>query len=59
MTRQFHSIRKGIKALQHGSMNAIGPLANVRHPRKVKLTPTDKKTAPSTANTEDGKAENV
>lgn len=35
----------------------IGPLVNARHPRKLKLAPVDKKTAPSAANAEDGRAE--
>lgn len=48
-------IGRGLKAVQHGSANAIGPLANPRHPRKPKPVPLDKKTAPSASNTEDGK----
>lgn len=55
MTRRFHDTRKGRKALFYGSAQAIGPLTNPRHPRKLKLVPVDKKTAPSAANTEDGK----
>lgn len=57
MTKHKHNrdIGRGVKALQHGSAQAIGPLFNVRHPRKLKLAPMDKKTAPSAANTESGK----
>lgn len=50
-----HDVGRGKKAVQHGSAQAIGPLTNPRHPRKLKLVPVDKKTAPSAANTEDGK----
>lgn len=48
MTDRYHDIKRGHKALSYGSANAIGPLSNPRHPRKVK-----KKTAPG-GNTEGG-----
>ena len=55
--KHAHDVGRGKKVLQHGSVQAIGPLANPRHPKKFKLEPLDKKTAPSAANTEDGRAD--
>lgn len=47
MSRNYHDVWRGKKVLQHGSTNAIGPLSsNPRHPKKFKLAPMDKKTAP-------------
>lgn len=43
MSRKFNDVRSGKKAMLYGSVNAIGPLSNPRHPRKFK---PDKKTAP-------------
>lgn len=34
MSKQYRDIGRGLKALQHGRANAIGPLSNVRHPKK-------------------------
>lgn len=46
-------IGRGVKAVQHGQTQGIGPMFNVRHPKKC--PPLMKKTAPSAANTESGK----
>lgn len=51
--KHAHDVGRGKKAVQHGKTQAIGPLFNVRHPKKY--PPLKKKTAPSAANTEDGK----
>ena len=51
--RHRHDPGGGRKAVVYGSAEGIGPMLNPRHPRKLKLL--DKKTAPSAANTEDGK----
>lgn len=53
MTKHNRDIGRGKKALQHSSVNAIGPTFNTRHPKK--RPPLMKKTAPSAANTESGK----
>ena len=50
MSKHFHDPGGGRKALVYGRAEGFGPMANPRHPRKVK-----KKTAPSATNTEDGK----
>ena len=50
-------IGRGVKAVQHGQAQAIGPMLNVRHPKKY--PPVMKKTAPSADDTESGKAEKV
>ena len=47
MTKHKHShdIGGGAKAVQHGRTQAIGPLLNVRHPKKFKRVPLDKSPA--------------
>ena len=55
MTKHKHNPRYGLNALRHGPHHSTGAMSNPRHPRKLKLAPMDKKTAPSAANTEDGK----
>lgn len=60
--KHTHDVGRGIKAVQHGGQQRIGPMTNVRHPRKLKLTQAkshapgilDKKTALSAANAESG-----
>ena len=42
--RHSHDIGGGAKAVQHGRTQAIGPLLNVRHPKKFKRAPLDEKT---------------
>lgn len=46
MSRKFHDVRSGKKALFYGSANALGPF---------RPKPKKRKTAPSAANTENGK----
>lgn len=53
--RHSHDPAGGRKALAYGVAEGFGPMTNTRHPRKFKLEPLNKKTAPSAANTEDGK----
>lgn len=53
--RHRHDPGGGRKAVVYGSAEGFGPMLNARHPRKLKLAPMDKKTAPSASNTEDGK----
>lgn len=55
--RHCHDPAGGRKALAYGSVEGFGPMLNARHPKKFKLAPPDKKTAPSAANTEDGKVD--
>ena len=50
MSKHFHDPGGGRKDLLYARAEGFGPMANPRHPRKVK-----KKTAPSATNTEDGK----
>lgn len=45
--KRVHDAPSGLKAVQHGQTQAIGPLFNVRHPKK--------KTARSADTTTDGK----
>lgn len=61
MTRHKHShdVGRGVKAVQHGKAQAIGPMVNARHPRKLKLAPINEKTPVGAANTDEGKAEKV
>ena len=54
MTKHTHDVGRGMKAVQHGGQQHIGPMSNARHPRKLKLSPIEKKPAPSAANTEGG-----
>jgi len=51
--KSYHNIKGPMQMLQHGQSQGIGPMFNVRHPKK--LPPLMKKTAPSAANTESGK----
>lgn len=46
MGRNYHDVGRGKKVLQHGRAQAIGPLVNPHHPRKLKPALADKKTAP-------------
>lgn len=54
MTKHKHShdVGRGVKAVQHGSAQSIGPLVNPHHPRKLKLAPMDKKELPGATHTE-------
>ncbi len=63
--KHTHDVGRGMKAVQHGGQQRIGPMTNARHPRKLKLTQAksqapgilDKKTAAGAPNTNDGRAE--
>lgn len=50
--KSHRDIGRGLKAVQHGQAQGIGPLFNVRHLKKFK--PLDKETAAGAANTDGG-----
>ena len=53
--KHAHDIGRGVKAVRHGQRQAIGPLFNVRHPKKFKPVQLDKEAARSDDTTTDGK----
>lgn len=55
MTKRFHDVRSRKKALLYGTANGIGPLTDLRHPRKAKT----KKAPVSAANADEGGVEKV
>lgn len=53
--KSHRDIGRGLKAVQHGQAQGIGPLFNVRHPKKFK--PLDMETAAGVRSTDGGKAD--
>lgn len=46
MSKSKQNPRFGLNALRHGPNHSTGAMTNPRHPKKFKLAPMDKKTAP-------------